>query len=227
MFSEEKYSDLQQYFDYLIKEESIRNADLHSIILTGLSPMSIDLFQAFIDKTNDIQSVTLAIVHSPYLDVLNSKQIEYWITCYREQLNRLKYWERRAEFDILKMKLAKSQTILLYSNTTNSPTQTENNNNNNLLMESSNSLPKINKPNNAHSSSNFLSYTNNSSRPTLMVNSASISSHLLTSGGGNQKVSQKQAAQNQVQVHLVCNKCGTNVSFRSQTHSNSDSKFRK
>ncbi len=95
MFSQDRVVELQSYFDRLIEDECVKNADLHGILLTGLGPQSIDLFQAFIDKTSDIQTASLAIIHSPYLDVLNSKQVQYWINCYRDQLNRFKYWERR------------------------------------------------------------------------------------------------------------------------------------
>ncbi len=86
---------LKNYFDYLIDEECMKNADLHGILLTGLNMKSIDLFQSFIDKTNDIQTVSLAIIHTPYIDVLQSKQAQYWIASYRELLNKFKLWEKR------------------------------------------------------------------------------------------------------------------------------------
>jgi len=79
----------------IIEDECIKHADLHGILLTGLSAKSIDLFQSFIDKTNDIQTASLAIIHSPYVEVIQSKQVQYWIQSYRDLLNRFKFWEKR------------------------------------------------------------------------------------------------------------------------------------
>jgi hypothetical protein len=95
MFDQNKYPQLQTYFDTLLEEECLVNANLNGILLTGLTPKCIDLFQAFVDRTGDIQTVSLAIIHTPYSDVINSKQVQYWINSYREQLNRFKFWEKR------------------------------------------------------------------------------------------------------------------------------------
>lgn len=90
-----KLTRLLDYFDKLIDDECMLNADMNGILLTGLGPHCIDLFQTFIDRTGDLQTVSLALIHTPYVDVLQSKQAEYWISSYREQLNRLKFWEKR------------------------------------------------------------------------------------------------------------------------------------
>lgn len=90
-----------KFFDYLIEEECYKNADLHGVLLTGLNMKSIDLFQAFIEKFGDVQTVSLAIIHTPYTDVLQSKQVQYWISCYRELLNKFKLWEMRQDFIFL------------------------------------------------------------------------------------------------------------------------------
>lgn len=95
MFDQNRLIDLLAYFDALIDDECLKDANLHGILLTGLTPKCIDLFQAYIDKTSDIQTVSLAIIHSPYADVLQSKQAQYWINSYREQLNKFKFWEKR------------------------------------------------------------------------------------------------------------------------------------
>ena len=84
-----------EYFDLLIENECIKNADLHGILLTGLSSKCVDMFQSFIDKTDDIQTVCLAIIHSPYNETVQSKQVQYWINSYRDLLNKFKFWEKR------------------------------------------------------------------------------------------------------------------------------------
>jgi hypothetical protein len=97
MFEHNRLVQLASYFDKLIDDECLECADMNGILLTGLSPRCIDLFQAFIDRTGDIQTVSLALIHTPYLDVLQCKQAVYWINSYREQLNKLKFWEKRLE----------------------------------------------------------------------------------------------------------------------------------
>ena len=79
---------LLDYFDSLIEDECLAHADLHCVLLTGLGPRCIDIFQAFIDRTFDIQTIALAIIHSPYPEVLKSAQAKYWIVAYRELLNK-------------------------------------------------------------------------------------------------------------------------------------------
>lgn len=87
---------MQEFFKEIIRDECIKNADLHGILLTGLNARSIDLFDAFIEKYGDIQTVSLAVIHSPYdEEVLKSKQVQYWINCYRDLLNKFKLWEIR------------------------------------------------------------------------------------------------------------------------------------
>ena len=82
----------------MIEEECITNGDLHGVLLTGLGPKCIEVFQSFIDRTGDVQTISCAIIHSPYSDVLQSKQVDYWINCYKQLLNRLKFWEKRFYF---------------------------------------------------------------------------------------------------------------------------------
>ena len=47
-----------------------------------------------------------------FVKVQQSDQVKAWIESYRELLNKYKLWEKRAEFDVLQMKLIKSRTAL-------------------------------------------------------------------------------------------------------------------
>ncbi len=254
MFSQDKFTELQNYFDRLIDDECIKSADLHGILLTGLGPRSIDLFQAFIDKTSDIQTASLAIIHSPYLDVLNSKQVQYWINCYRDQLNRFKYWERRqgkfdhpvlynkkvklllnikrAEFDVLKMKLIKSQNLVYSSPAAQSESTLVVDQNNS--QSSSSSFISINQttPTRSHmpQSNTFTSMASSSNNSGVLNRSNTMTSitstHSMTQfnyqrliSGNTQKPSQ---APNQNIVHLICNKCGVSVSNKLNMHADSN-----
>lgn len=73
----------------------MNNGDLHGVLLTGLSMGCMDLFQSFIDKTDDVQTISMAIVHTPYQTVIESDQVKFWLNSYRNLLNRLKFWEER------------------------------------------------------------------------------------------------------------------------------------
>jgi len=87
-------SKLLEQFRELI-EESVNDGDLHGILLTGLSTDCVDLFQSYIDKTDDVQTISMAIVHTPYQSVIELNQVKFWLNSYRNLLNRLKFWEEK------------------------------------------------------------------------------------------------------------------------------------
>lgn len=84
--------------------------------------------------------------------MLKSKQVQYWIHAYRELLNKFKLWEKRAEFDVLQMKLTKSKNMF------NTQSRLEN---------------------------NYFNY--------------------------NQMFGQRFMGQQNLKVHMSCNKCGKNL----------------
>jgi hypothetical protein len=73
-----KEIELKNYFDEMI-EECIQNSNTFGVLLTGLSNKCINLFQVYIDKTSDIQTIALAIIHTTFQDVSQNKQVKYWI----------------------------------------------------------------------------------------------------------------------------------------------------
>jgi WD repeat-containing protein mio len=94
-FFQKNKVELQTYFSS-IQDECVREGNLHGILLTGLSKQCISLFQSFVDIHDDVQTVSLAIIHSPYNEeVLNNKQVINWINSYRDLLNQFQLWEKR------------------------------------------------------------------------------------------------------------------------------------
>lgn len=186
MYNQSKHVQLQQFFDYIIEEECFKNADLHGVLLTGLNTKSIDLFQSFIEKFGDIQTVSLAIIHTPYADVLQSKQVQYWINCYCDLLNKFKLWEMRAEFDLFKMKLIRSQKIIQSVN---------------LPIENSSDNVTSMLPNN-NNSKNYLHAAYSSNQNFNRQNSTQSLNNLMQ---------RPQYLRNQPNIHLACNKCGKNL----------------
>ncbi len=60
-------------------EDCTKNGNLQGVLLTGLSKTSIKLFQVYIDKTSDLQSIALIIMHSTFQEVLEDNQVKSWI----------------------------------------------------------------------------------------------------------------------------------------------------
>jgi hypothetical protein len=63
-------------------KKCIETANIKGILLTGLSSSCIELFDAFNQKTNDIQTIALIIIHSTFQDVLSNSIVKGWIEWY-------------------------------------------------------------------------------------------------------------------------------------------------
>lgn len=57
-------------------KECIKTVNICGVLLTGLK--SIELFQSYIDKTGDVQTIALAVIHTQYTSD-EFKQIQYWM----------------------------------------------------------------------------------------------------------------------------------------------------
>ena len=74
----QKENELKNYFNKMI-EDCTKTGNLQGVLLTGLSKTSIKLFQVYIDKTSDLQSIALIIMHSTFQEVLEDNQVKSWI----------------------------------------------------------------------------------------------------------------------------------------------------
>lgn len=73
--------------------------DLAGVILTGLTPRGIDLFQRYIDRTGDVQTASLALgLVVP--KVFRDQRVSRWIASYRDLLDNWQLWHQRALLDI-------------------------------------------------------------------------------------------------------------------------------
>lgn len=84
----------------------VKNGDLDGIILTGLTPMALDLFQSYVDKTADVQTASLAISFAYPLYFQDERPI-YWIECYKGLLNSWRLFAKRSMFDISRVRASK------------------------------------------------------------------------------------------------------------------------
>lgn len=92
-----------------VTREAIRHGDIEGIVLTGLSHLSLDLFQNYIRKFHDLQTAVLALSFTVprYVDEEHYvRRFESWRATYREQLNAWGLKTERVRFDIQSRKLA-------------------------------------------------------------------------------------------------------------------------
>ena len=76
---------------------SITNGWLHGIILTGLAQQSLDLFQTYLNHTNDIQTVVLALSFSNPLYVRDTRY-KLWKQAYHGQMQTWRAFLERTQF---------------------------------------------------------------------------------------------------------------------------------
>jgi hypothetical protein len=69
-FLSSRPNELKDFFSRMLKK-CIDTVNIKGIMLTGLSTNCIQLFSAFNEKTNDVQTIALAIIHSTFYEVLN------------------------------------------------------------------------------------------------------------------------------------------------------------
>lgn len=83
-------------------QRCLRHASLHGLLLTGLTSLAIPLLQAFLDRTSDIQTVSLlsAFIPSSQLDAKEKKQVERWVEGYRDLLDSWGMFTARSNFDV-------------------------------------------------------------------------------------------------------------------------------
>ena len=92
-------SKLAEYVKSQI-QKSIEKGDLNGLLLTGESMDGINILQAYMDVTGDVQSVALIAINYFYRNHYADKRIQYWISSYLDYLNCWGLWEKRAELDI-------------------------------------------------------------------------------------------------------------------------------
>lgn len=84
----------------------VKNGDLDGIILTGLTPMALDLFQSYVNKTADVQTASLVISFA-YPLYFQDERPMYWIECYKSLLNSWRLFAKRSMFDISRARASK------------------------------------------------------------------------------------------------------------------------
>lgn len=107
----------QQLTKYLRNtvENMNRLGDIEALLITGLTPAGLNVIQAYIDNTGDVQTAAILtsfvspvrwkrdrkpITSNTYL--INIERIERWVAAYEDLLDSWKLFHHRCAFDVLR-----------------------------------------------------------------------------------------------------------------------------
>jgi hypothetical protein len=85
-----------------------RGGDIEALIITGLGPSAIDVIQAYVDSTGDIQTAAsvISFVPMPRWRPLDRKKHDprpqRWISAYQDLLDSWQFFHHRVQFDLLR-----------------------------------------------------------------------------------------------------------------------------
>ncbi|EJD02917.1 WD40 repeat-like protein [Fomitiporia mediterranea MF3/22] len=96
-----RFLDDKQLTSYLrrIADDCRSKGSIEGLIVTGLTPLGLDVLQSYVDSTGDVQTVALLssyICPGRYKDV----RAERWVEAYRDLLDGWKLFHHRCQFDI-------------------------------------------------------------------------------------------------------------------------------
>lgn len=87
------------YYLHRIVDRAKANGDIDAIMVTGLTPAGLDVIQAYVDRTGDMQT---AAILSSYVcpQKFRDRRAERWLEVYRDLLDGFKLHHLRVGFDI-------------------------------------------------------------------------------------------------------------------------------
>ncbi|EPS44283.1 hypothetical protein H072_1721 [Dactylellina haptotyla CBS 200.50] len=86
----------------------IRDGEPEGILLTGVTEKAIELLQVYVNKTGDAQTAAL-VASFAVPKYFTDHRVEFWVDSYRELLDRWKFWQIRANFDIKRREISTSK----------------------------------------------------------------------------------------------------------------------
>ena len=96
--------ELTQYIN-AATSEAMKAGDIEGIVLTGLTELSVTLFETYIHKFSDLQTAVLALSHAcPRF--FTDPRVTVWRKTYRSYMNKWRLYTNRALFDITLTKLS-------------------------------------------------------------------------------------------------------------------------
>ena len=88
--------------EYIIKQTKlfIDQGNILGLLFVGLTEDGLRLMQNYVERTSDIQTVSLIILNALPNPIFKNEQIKNWIQNYKEFLDRLRLWQLTAKFNI-------------------------------------------------------------------------------------------------------------------------------
>jgi hypothetical protein len=90
---------LSEYVKHMI-QNCIERGDLSGLLVTGATIDGIQLLQAFVDRTDDVQTAALIGQKILPADLQTDNRLQSWIAILRNLMNTWEMFEKRAAFDI-------------------------------------------------------------------------------------------------------------------------------
>lgn len=87
-----------------LQTRALNSGDLESLVLTGMAPQTVKLFQTYADRSGDVQTVALLACYG-FPQYFTDTIVDQWLTEYRLLLNAWQYYPQRAKLDIRRNKL--------------------------------------------------------------------------------------------------------------------------
>merc|ERR1711911_51441 len=78
----------------------IKEGNLDGMLITGLTNEGLNLLQSHVDKTGDIQTVSLFSLHTSTQEINKDVRMQQWVNSYRSLLDSWRLWTQRAKFDV-------------------------------------------------------------------------------------------------------------------------------
>lgn len=90
---------LSEYVKHMI-QHSIERGDLSGLLVSGATIDGLQLLQAFVDRSDDVQTACLIGQKILPADLQTDNRLQSWITIMRNLMNTWEMFEKRAAFDI-------------------------------------------------------------------------------------------------------------------------------
>ncbi|EWC44065.1 hypothetical protein DRE_01417 [Drechslerella stenobrocha 248] len=83
----------------------IQDGEPEGVLLTGVTEKAVDLLQVYVNKTGDVQTAAL-VASFAVPRYFTDHRVELWVESYRDLLDRWKFWQIRANFDIKRREIS-------------------------------------------------------------------------------------------------------------------------
>lgn len=88
-----------------VAERAVHDGDIHGLFVTGLTGAGMDLLQAYVDSSGDVQTAALLAALSPAL--AHDSRAMRWMDTYHDLLDGWRFFHQRCQLDIERGRILK------------------------------------------------------------------------------------------------------------------------